>query len=653
MDPELQDELAQLGIDPNAMSLDQVIEAIKNGIYVPTTFDDEDIDATTGLPVAVQPKPRGPIVKVNELKLDKDYERLVRMTQVFGKFASTLLSRRIAVNIEHDAAFAPAWSDSESVTFSRKRIGKLDKPEVITSLRGLMLHELAHVLMTPRDGTQLVKMVRQAKVWQAFNALEDMRIEMLMTTRYSNVSDWLTATVAQFLLDQPDQIQYQFPLMYGRKYLPADVRIMVRDAYQQQQDVAELEQLIDNYIVLNLSDPATYKDAFAIILRYSELVSNLTNHGQQGFDLIQDPNGHKDRAVGEWKPNNGKPLNKQQQQTIVQRVKITNGAQYDKPSDANASGTSDQQDPKPTNGDVPSAGAGNNGVSEHNMDSLKGVLQSILTRRQEEIIDTIRQFNGEATLKGGNVPEPKPYWRREDRDVHPESVQASRSFGTELEQLRADHDPAWLRRTDSGRLNVQRYVAERNVEEAFDQWDMGREDAVDIECVIALDISGSMDWCIDNAYESMWAIKRALDKVNASTTVVAFDTDAYMLYRSDERASTKMRFSGTAGGTDPKRVVEYAKSILAESTRAIKVFIAITDGEWYDNKDTDASIVRLRQAGVITSLAYISRPSENVDGRTITINNHGCEVAVNITDARDLFTLARKLVKVGVARNLV
>lgn len=650
MDQELQDELAQLGIDPTSMSIDDIVEAFNRGIFIPSADDDADIDA--GIAMPTPPKPRGPNVNVQEVKFDKDYERLVRMTQVFGKFASTLLSRRINVVVDKDNAFAPAWSDSDSITFSRQRIGKLDKPEVVTSLRGLMLHELAHVLMTPRDGTQLVKMVRQAKVWQAFNALEDMRIETFMTARYSNVSDWLTATVAQFLLDDPDQIQYQFPLMYGRKYLPSTVRIMVRDAYQVQQDIAELEQLIDNYIVLNLSDPATYKDAFAIILRYDELVKNLTNHGQQGFDLVKDVNGHKHRNVGEWKPNNGKPLNKQQQQGIVQRIKVTNGAEYDKPSDPADGSIDGDPSPKPTHGDVPSTGAGNSSVSEHNMDALKGVLQSVMTRRQEDIIDTIRQFNGETTLKGGKVDTPQPYWRREDKDVHPESVQASRSFGTELEQLRADHDPAWHRRTDSGRLNVQRYIAEHDVEEAFDQWDMGREDAVDIECVIALDISGSMDWCIDNAYESMWAIKRALDKVNASTTVVAFDTDAYMLYRSDERASTKMRFSGTAGGTDPKRVVNYANNVLAESDRAIKVFIAITDGDWYDSKDTDAAIMRLRQAGVITSLAYISRPSDNADGRTITINNHGCEVAVNITDARDLFTLARKLVKVGVARNL-
>jgi hypothetical protein len=500
-------------------------------------------------------------------------------------------------------------------------------------------------------------MVRKANVWQAFNALEDMRIESFMTARYSNVSDWLTATVAEFLLGKPSQIPFQFPLTYGRKYLPASMRIMVRDAYQNPQDIAELEQLIDNYIVLNLSDPANFNAAFAIILRYNELVSNLQDPNGPGGCTpgawpvqVVNVNGHDARKNGEWKPNNGKPLNKEQQKQILKRIKLDNGKEY---NDSTPPPSKPTQPTEPGDGpSVPDSGPGDVGLEELRMDTLKDVLAKVYERRQEEIIDTIRQFNGEAKVNAKQVPVPGKYWRQELRNVLPESVAASRSFGTELEQLRGDYDPYWDRRVNSGRLNVQRYITEHDIDEAFDQWELGREDAVDIECVVLLDISGSMDWCIDNAYQSMWAIKRALDKVNATTTVVAYDTEAYTIYGPDERAGIQMKYSGSGGGTDPGKAIAYANSVLANSERAIKLLISITDGEWGTTPEVDSTVMRLRNAGVLTSLAFISNPDHLKDGATISINNHGHEVAVNITDARDLFNLARRLVKLGTARNL-
>ena len=675
MNPEdaelLHQELGEIlqGANPDEV-MDDMMSIIESYNAGEITADDlvdiagavmDDGSGTNTTPVAIPAILRKIFnVDVHETVIDRDHERLVRMTQVFGKFATTLLGRAVKVDLLTDtysAPDAPAWSDSESITFNRSKIGKLDNRAVVTSLRGLALHEIAHILMTPRDGTQLVKMVRKGNVWQAFNALEDMRIETFMTARYSNVSDWLTATVAEFLLGKPNQIPFQFPLTYGRKYLPASMRIMVRDAYQNPQDIAELEQLIDNYIVLNLSDPANFNAAFAIILRYNELVSNLQDPNGPGGCTpgawpvqVVNVNGHDARKNGEWKPNNGKPLNKEQQKQILKRIKVNNGKEYDDSTPPPSKPTTPTE---PSDGSsVPNSGPGDVGLEELRMDTLKDVLAKVYERRQEEIIDTIRQFNGEAKVSSKQVPAPGKYWRQELRNVLPESVSASRSFGTELEQLRGEYDPYWDRRVNSGRLNVQRYITEHDIDEAFDQWELGREDAVDIECVVLLDISGSMDWCIDNAYQSMWAIKRALDKVNATTTVVAYDTEAYTIYGPDERAGIQMKYSGSGGGTDPSKAIAYANSVLANSERAIKLLISITDGEWGTTPEVDSTVMRLRSAGVLTSLAFISDPKHLQDGATIRINNHGHEVAVNITDARDLFSLARRLVKLGSARNL-
>jgi hypothetical protein len=149
----------------------------------------------------------------------------------------------------------------------------------------------------------------------------------------------------------------------------------------------------------------------------------------------------------------------------------------------------------------------------------------------------------------------------------------------------------------------------------------------------------------------MWAIKRAMDKINASTTVVKFESDTELVYSANERATHLVRSGHAGGGTEVLGGLAYAKSVLAESKRAIKICIVITDGYWYDGKRADEILQQLRRGGVLTALAYIDTGYYNND--TLTIDSHGCEVAVNITDPRDLFSLGRSLVKAGIQRNLL
>ena len=579
-------------------------------------------------------------------ELDRNTERLLRMTQVFSKFAGTLTLRPIKVEVSRDGqGNAPAWSDSDSITFAHNHVGDLTNPRQVTALKGLSLHEISHIMLTPRYGSILAKNVQKAKVWPAFNALEDQRIEMAMTAKFSSVSDWLVATIAEHLLKNTQQIPVSFPLIYGRKYLPVEIRKIVRDSYERPQDVAELSSLIDRYIVLNLGDPKNYAEALKIIVRYNELVNGLEGKNPAypewgaGWDRIVDPNRHCDRKTGEWKVSQSKALSKSQQESMVAKVKADNGDGYGELGDSGESGNDPAFGPE----------AGHGGSLEQ---ILKDTVDKVITTRAREIAQSIKQFSGEAELSGAAMkPLPRHEWSY-DKAPSLSAIQSAKSFANELEQLKALHDPAWLRQQSQGRLNVQRYVAGCDVDEAFDQWDSGREDAVDIEAVVLLDISGSMSWTLNSAYESMWAIKRALDKVNASTTVLTFGSKSSLLYSADERASTMLKYAGSEGSTEPLKALRYAKSILANSNRAIKIVISITDGVWWGGQEPDEILQYLRKAGVLTALAYVSDPSCQRAGDTTRIDTHGCAVAVNVTDGKDLFTLARQMVKVGVHKNL-
>lgn len=609
---------------------------------------------------AVPVAPERSITSTNGRSLDPEVARKLRMTQVITKFASTLTLRpiKVAVSTPADKNYqqAPAWSDSDNIWFQESSLGDLTDPRTVLSLKGLSLHEIAHILLTPRTGSNLAKEVQRQDMWRAFNALEDQRIEMMMTKRFGNVADWLSATVAKFIMEQPDQWSLAYPLLHGRKYLPQELRAQVAKLYESPKDVVRLGQLIDQYIVLNLADPNTYGTALAIIAEYDSLVKSglppkPSPHGWgpdvEGWDQIKDPAGHDHRKSGEWKSSTSKPMKKAEQE------KLANKVQADVDNDnAPEPGDGDAGQPDFGEGDdIQSTGAGTNGPDLKQM--ADNIVQDVLDRKAKDIANTIKQYGADIDLTSIKANAPQAL-DSQPHNVPTPAVQAAKSFANELERLRSDYDPGWNRRTESGKLNIQRYVTGTDIEECFDEWDLGREDAVDIEAVILLDISGSMQANAQGAFQSMWAIKRALDKANASTTVIAFDHESHLLYSSNERATSQMKYTWCRGGTDPYESLKYTKNILAASNRAIKICIVITDGTWGSDAERSDDLLReFRRAGVLTALAYIEDSYYRDMGSNVVIDSHGCEVAVNIVEMSDLFTLGRSMVKLGIARNLV
>jgi hypothetical protein len=633
-------------------------------------------------------------VSLNNHALDKDAEILLRTSQVLAKFASTLVLQPVKTSIvsrtgSQHGATAPAWSNADTIFLNSSHLTNLGDVDNIIALRGLGLHESAHIMFTPGVDSKHMKDVIKQDLWRASNILEDARIEMNLNAMFSNVDDWLTALVARHALALPqEQLQYQLPLVWGRKYLDPEVRKFFYDIYPDVANRDELCSLIDQYLAINVSDPKNSKQVMPIIHRFNELIaSGLQTVPEEDITLPDPTSPTGERTFKKPGSNDGwsrindgdhgamhgeieregegkaKAMSPQQQQKLTDKINKMMSA--DKGKLAQAQGNAPQASPgqgNPGQGDVDSAKntdpvagegdeVGGSGVGKNNASYIEDWANKVKERivnEQAKVIDTLRkQIHGEVELDGHTVKPPmRPH--NETYQASQAAVNAVKSFARELEQLKADHDPAWERKVDQGKLNVQRYGTGCEVDEAFDQWDMGREDAVDIECVIALDTSGSMGWTMSAAFQYMWAIKRALDKVGASTTVVGFDHTTKLLYSADERATNLYKSTGMGGSTNPLKAIEYAKSVLGNSQRAIKVFIPITDGMWDNATECDNIIRLMRKGGVVTALALIDeniKPGQQVD-------SHGCEVAVAVTDASHLYLLARNMVRAGINRNL-
>ena len=104
-------------------------------------------------------------------------QRIERFTQFFGRVNSAFTFRKVTVKVEHSSLGAPAWSGASEVTFNSRLIGELTDARAIAGIKGLDLHEISHILFTPREGSEIFEYVRDNKYFMAYNALEDQRIE--------------------------------------------------------------------------------------------------------------------------------------------------------------------------------------------------------------------------------------------------------------------------------------------------------------------------------------------------------------------------------------------------------------------------------------------------------------------------------------------
>jgi von Willebrand factor type A domain len=658
-----------------------------------------------------------------EKKEDKEAQqlkrnRVTRLASVFARANSVLTGKRITVNVvDNKSHKSPAWSSTTEVWLNLAEIKDDFSARSLTSLQGLDFHELAHLRYTPRNGHALPKWVRENNLWEAFNCLEDSRIENLLVGYLPTTANWLTATITDYLLSDVTAIETAFPLITGRKYLPAELQQLATDNYKCPNDIDELFDLVIEYngFIFEGADNDTIERAKEVIKRYSELLSNLPplppkgNGGESGegdegevtIYRVKNPHGHNDRPTEGWESSSNRPAKRSEQERDKnksgsdtprpkRKVKVVDvdsiddvpeGATEIQPttptpsksddsdkSDSNADETSfddlqfdeedyadddfDYGDDYSESGSKEVVGNQNGTTGDNNQvtDVLNDVLDDVVDELSKELNSIAKQLGISIGLDGGNAETPKQA-KYDEVTCPADLVLLAKQFGKELERLRAKFEPAWENQVDTGRLNVNRYLQGEDFDTCFDEWQEGRADVTAIEAVILLDKSGSMSGRnADEAYKSMWAIKKSLENVQARTTVITFDYHSELLYGANDKAGSTIRDGGASGGTNPESAIMYAKRVLAETEKPIKILFMITDGAW-DTKAGEEAVSQMREAGVLTCQAYLSQYEERAE--TIESYRHSFELLTHIKSAKDILVLGRDLVRLAIHRNLV
>jgi len=641
-------------------------------------------------------------------------DRLLRLAQVFQRANSVIALRPIKVHIVNQPDGAPAWSGANDVFFNEAKIGDKFDTQTLLSIQGLDFHELAHVRYTPRNGSDICLWVIENNYWKAFNALEDQRIETLMVGRFPSTVNWLTATVAQFILNTPEAINNAYPLLRGRRYLPLEIRQLARKHYAKQENIVALGEVIDEYRLLLFPDDT--ERAKELIARFAELL--------QG-DNLADPNGHEERPFHGHESSDSRPAPKREQERDRKNAEkqekeldkedtqsssadsdsddsdsdeedsqsnssADNSADdSDDDSDSNGNGAGDSDDDDSDSdsdskedsdsssdfGDVTvaedsdddsesddsyeadnlsrHAGAGGKSKTANSQevtDTMEEIIQSVT----EDLMDNLNKLSMQVVgkpLMGTVNAESVSQADYRSVSASADLVLVQRSFARELERLKANYDPSWLTEQRSGKLNANRYMQGASVRTLFNKWQSGRDDVTAIEAVILLDRSSSMQGHnAKEAYKSLWAIKRSLDKVQASTTVYTFDSHTHLLYSADEKADTTVRDSGASGTTQPEVAILNAQNILANTDKPIRILFMITDGAWGGDK-AEESVRRMKEAGVLTCQALLY-PNE-VSNEGLERCRHNFEIIKRIGEAKDILSLGQSLVRTAIARRLV
>jgi hypothetical protein len=580
-----------------------------------------------------------------------------KLQSSMAKFARSMALRPVQVNVkryQHDyMPEAPAWSDDHTIHITHdKDTGNIGSADNIIRLKGLLIHELSHVLFTPRSKTALVKWVRDSNYWNAFNILEDNRIENLMVANMSGVKPWLVHTITTELIKTaPGQANSLLPLVWGRKYLSLEIRMAALNTWKALNADA-ITALLDEYITLNLQHKPDIERAKTVISEFSMAL-------QEEQDLNGKPpvrsihHGVTSETAPDSKADS-QPMSKAQQDKLLDKVEEDSaqpsGGDSDESSESGASTSSGKT------------------LAEQLQDAADVAMEALL-EDVKSTVQSVKESSEPVNVMGDNsissrdrdrLISPVPEYSKKLETPSADAMIASRQFAKELTELRTQHDPGWLRRSDQGRLNVKDFMLGTDLEEAFDQWSEGNQDVTDIECVVLLDNSGSMSDMIDPAYEAMWAIKRGLDSVQASTTVIQYGSRGEILYGPNQRATNQVltaRFAGSSGGTDPFWSLKKAHEILADSTRAIKMMVVITDGSWGSEAACEEAILAMRGNGVLTGLVFLADPNpanhwqyKKTTENEIIVDAHKCEVAVMLTAPSQLVDFAKDITKLSQKR---
>lgn len=187
---------------------------------------------------------------------------------------------------------APAWNDGKRITIHADRLPSIESASGLVTTLGLNHHEVAHILFSLGSHTPFIQTVAGRGHWDAYNLLEDMRIEKRFADLYISAKKYLTAPVLHFIVDNEELWPTAHLLTYGRRFLPLEIRKEFRKRFVGSASLRrEAEKLIDEFRDMDHSDTSTWGRAAEVVREFHELLEQLAP--KLSSDQKEALEGHK------------------------------------------------------------------------------------------------------------------------------------------------------------------------------------------------------------------------------------------------------------------------------------------------------------------------------------------------------------------------
>lgn len=486
-----------------------------------------------------------------------------------------------------------ACTDGETVWFNTAQLQKpflgverngIDIKSALIALRclrGVNLHELSHILYSPRKNSvawnevllldrnrNYAGVAKNISALKVFNLLEDQRIETLFSATYRNSVLYFQATITELILSDPNTPPHLIHLwVHGRRYIDKNIRSLARQVFQKHYDVtdahlADWDKAIDDYKLATF--PKNGRDITKHIekfLFYWDLyiAPKGTAPISHGGDNMQG--GHGERVEG----SPSAKVQKDAQEKAKEELEAENSEAEEAEEEAsegqsNSGGASPPQSQEQNGNDNSSQDQDapemmpepDDNYSPHPEDTGQSIRAQYEQRQQEQlkrnrilrdatglfealsdsIVQSSQQANVE-TMKSLTQVVKTAKARQLDslfRDVEEPTSQVripkvyktvSRNISDSVRRLRADKEAQWLKGTPTGRLNIDRVIQSEATDsdiDVFDSWQDSGDDAPNVEIVILLDQSSSMSTSVPTNMSN--GLVSVMDEASASVWAI-------------------------------------------------------------------------------------------------------------------------------------
>ena len=588
--------------------------------------------------------------------LEQDFQahvtKLNSVAVVYTRADSIITGDNITVGVETNPDMdTTAYNDGKQIMFNASLLENTDDIG-ITSLHGFNYHEVAHVMYSPRAGSELGKWIMANKVKRAYNILEDSRIERLIIAKYPSTRLFLETCMTDYAL-KGDSKEWgdMFILTTGRKYLDIEMRQIIADRFIERHGLGLAEEIATvTHSYRSLVLPTDTDKAKELITRLAKIVGT----DDEDSPFATPEGSHDDRGVQQ----KGRAEGIKEQGELQKKADgMEQGvlAETLTEQEANKEGGNDSGD---GSSDTDNHTNGEN--AEYTPTNEDKALRDKLNKKLDELSNNqqVKSATSEVRKAINNNSEQNPNAKKAlytNASVKPNNREIAERFGHELERLRIENDPMWRLEVPMGRLNVARSMHSNinDIDRLFDRWDIGNDNR-DIEAVVLVDNSGSMMFNMNSTLEAMWAIKRGVEQIDGRVTVFRFNDNTRVVYGADEKASpTEYRSLNSSGGTNPYEALLEADRILSNSDRAIKLLFIISDGEWHNAERCNEIISRMNEVeGMLTVAVFLGdlegwrkHYSEEYIAESLIRYQHGADMLHVVAEPKDLIDVAIKVVK--------